>query len=99
MEPVGDENAGDGAEGIGEPIEGIISRAAGAEGLLELIERGDGKQKRDGENDTDGAAGGGSFPEQQPCREQSGSTHEIAEVKDLIDMGDSGGALGDAFRI
>lgn len=91
--------AGDGAEGIGEPIEGIISRAAGAEGLLELIERGDGKQKRDGENDTDGAAGGGSFPEQQPCREQSGSTHEIAEVKDLIDMGDSGGSLGDAFRI
>ncbi|MFM2196687.1 MAG: hypothetical protein RLZZ505_119 [Verrucomicrobiota bacterium] len=35
--------AGDGSEGIGEPIEGIISRAAGAEGLLELIQRGDGK--------------------------------------------------------
>ena len=34
--------AGDGSEGIGEPIEGIISRAAGAEGLLKLVECRDG---------------------------------------------------------
>lgn len=98
MKAVCEEDSGEGAEDVGEPVEGVVAGASRGECLVPFVEHADEGEDGEGEDDAEPERSATPFSQEDPSGEAGRPAHEVSKMNELIEVGDFRTGLGHSLR-